>query len=91
MLIERRIEIDLDEALALASSDVDVECVGDGTGFMSLEEALSGLSFFVCESALMEPFGHANTPEEVTEAIVADVEEFDEAHGEPPVTRQKGE
>lgn len=94
---DRRIEVDADEALALASKGAMVECVADEGGMMTIWEALGGLTFFAPESALTaftepaEPPKHEtrtiahDTPEERTRRIL---EHVDSTPDEPPTTRQ---
>jgi hypothetical protein len=52
---DRLIEVDITEALAIAGKGEKVRCVGDGTGLMTIMDALEGLTFFAPESALAEP------------------------------------
>jgi hypothetical protein len=52
---DRLIEVDIAEALAIAGKGEKVRCVGDGTGLMTIMDALEGLTFFAPESALAEP------------------------------------
>jgi hypothetical protein len=54
MIKDRLIEVDLGEALALAGIGETVRCVGDGTGLMTIADALEGLTFFAPESAITE-------------------------------------
>jgi hypothetical protein len=51
---DRLIEVDIAEALAIAGKGEKVRCVGDGTGLMTIMDALEGLTFFAPESALAE-------------------------------------
>lgn len=51
---DRLIEVDVTEALAIAGKGEKVRCVGDGTGLMTIADALEGLTFFAPESALTE-------------------------------------
>ena len=52
---DRLIEVDIAEALAIAGKGEKVRCVGDGTGLMTIADALEGLTFFAPESALVPP------------------------------------
>ena len=51
---DRLIEVDIVEALAIAGKGEKVRCVGEGTGLMTIADALEGLTFFAPESALTE-------------------------------------
>ena len=51
---DRLIEVDIAEALALAGRGEKVRCVGEGTGLMTITDALEGFTFFAPESALTE-------------------------------------
>lgn len=51
---DRLIEVDIAEALAIAGKGKKVRCVGEGTGLMTITDALEGLTFFAPESALAE-------------------------------------
>ena len=51
---DRLIEVDITEALAIAGKGEKVRCVGDGTGLMTIADALDGLTFFAPEFALAE-------------------------------------
>ena len=51
---DRLIEVDVAEALAIAGKGEKVRCVGEGTGLMTIADALEGLTFFAPESALAE-------------------------------------
>ena len=51
---DRLIEVDIVEALAIAGKGEEVRCVGEGTGLMTIADALDGLTFFAPESALAE-------------------------------------
>ena len=52
---DRLIEVDVTEALAIAGKGEKVRCVGEGTGLMTIADALDGLTFFAPESALVPP------------------------------------
>lgn len=51
---DRLIEVDVTEALAIAGRGEKVRCVGEGTGLMTIADALKGLTFFAPESTLTE-------------------------------------
>lgn len=86
MIKDRRIEITADEAVALATRDVKVECVSDEGGFMDLWDVLDDFTFFAPESALtaftepteppkpMPRTTKPTTPEERTARLVEHVD-----------------
>lgn len=106
MIKDRLIEVDLDEALALAGIGETVRCVGPETGLIDLEDALEGLTFFVLEGKLAtrekpEPIkmcmtppraaASYDTPESRTRALIESVERYDEKHEESAKQKTKQE